>query len=88
MIGFRHRLEQQILCYVVFDALNLFFALHWHQFMDGGFSMAFGCTFAHKFNVEDKTMRGTSSDSFGFLPWVTILLTALVILAACYITSL
>jgi hypothetical protein len=38
--------------------------------------------------VEDKTMRGTTSDSFGFLPWVTILLTALVVLAACYFSTL
>jgi hypothetical protein len=37
--------------------------------------------------VEDKTMRGAATDSFGFLPWVTILLTALVVLAACYFTS-
>ncbi|HTC63210.1 MAG TPA: hypothetical protein VK709_10240 [Candidatus Saccharimonadales bacterium] len=50
--------------------------------------MAFGYSFAHKMSVEDKTMRGATSDSFGFLPWVTILLTALVILAACYISSL
>jgi len=47
-----------------------------------------GNTIAHGIDVEDKTMRGAASDSFGFLPWVTILLTALVILAACYFTTL
>jgi len=47
----------------------------------------FGYSFASIIAVEDKTMRGAATDSFGFLPWVTILLTALVVLAACYFTS-
>jgi hypothetical protein len=38
--------------------------------------------------MEDKIMRGTATDSFGFLPWVTILLTALVVIAACYFATL
>jgi hypothetical protein len=71
-----------------FRNLNLCFALGWRSFADGVPHAPFGYSFAHKIAVEDKTMRGTASDSFGFLPWVTILLTALVILAACYISSL
>jgi hypothetical protein len=49
---------------------------------------AFGNSHAPNIAVEDKTMRGAASDSFGFLPWVTILLTALVVLAACYFATL
>ncbi len=32
-------------------------------------------------------MNSTTKDSFGFLPWVTVLLTALVVLIACLVAT-
>jgi hypothetical protein len=48
----------------------------------------FGPQFAHPFPVkEDIGVRASSDESFGFLPWITILLTALVVLIACLVAT-
>jgi hypothetical protein len=49
---------------------------------------SFGYAFAQAFALEeDIKMNSSTKDSFGFLPWVTVLLTALVVLIACLIAT-
>jgi hypothetical protein len=47
----------------------------------------FGRQFAQSTAEEDTAMRHTNDQSFGVLPWVSVLLTALVVLIAYVIAT-